>query len=371
MPLRFLRSPWTASVSARLTPILQLQAHAVSTGVIEYVADGDDPQFRVDPDHGIHALLPGWYVMDIVLEVAEGDIQRPCLYPDYGGGCSEATRIPLPQPDTLGRVTALVMINRPLRALRFDPSIRPARFRVGTVKFKRISRPRALWMLLQGTDESRSGQGRATTALLSRFGAFIRDVGRQGLSPAVDDLVHRYYGASRHASGGYLQWLDHFDPLKGGGLERARINAGQFTSGPLISVVLPVYNTPLDFLKRCIDSVRGQTYQNWELCIADDASPDARVAECLRAFARDDVRIKVVVRERNGHISEATNSALGLASGSHVAFLDHDDELSPDALHQVVLALAESAGAAAVQRRGQDRRIGSTLRTPLQAWLES
>ena len=105
--------------------------------------------------------------------------------------------------------------------------------------------------------------------------------------------------------------------------------------------MLPVYNTPLPFLRRCIDSVRDQTYQNWELCIADDASPDPRIEECLRAYACDDARIKVVIREENGHISLATNSALAMVTGSHVAFLDHDDELSPDALHQVVLALAE------------------------------
>jgi GT2 family glycosyltransferase len=340
MSLRFWRSSWMAPLGARLTPLLQLATHTVFSEAVEYVAEGDDPQFRVDPDQGIHALVPGWYVMDVVLQVKEGDIQRPCLYPDYGGGCSEATRIPLAQPDASGRIRALVLISRSLRALRFDPSIRPARFKVGAMRFNRITRPRALWMLLKGADESRDAQGRSS-ALVARLGAFLKDVGRQGLSPAVDELVHRYYGASRHASGGYLQWLDHFDPLKGSGLERARLNAGQFTSGPLISVVLPVYNTPLVFLRRCIDSVRGQTYQNWELCIADDASPDARTVECLMAYARDDARIKVVVRESNGHISEATNSALALATGSHVAFLDHDDELSADALHQVVLALAE------------------------------
>ncbi|WP_083537715.1 glycosyltransferase [Pseudoxanthomonas mexicana] len=341
MSLRFWRSSWVAPVSVRLTPLLQLLAHAVSSEATEYAAEGDDPQFRVDPDYGIHALVPGWYVMHVLLQVTGGGIQRPCLYPDYGGGCSEATRIPLPQPDALGRIKALVLISRPLRALRFDPTIRPARFRAGEMKFRRIARPHALWMLLQGVDPSSEGQAHSTKALLARCVAFFRSVGRQGLSSAVDELVHNYYGASRHASGGYLQWLDHFDPLKGGGLELARVNAGQLESGPLISVVLPVYNTPLTFLRRCIDSVRGQTYENWELCIADDASSDARVAECLAAFVREDARIKVVAREQNGHISEATNSALALASGSHVAFLDHDDELSADALHQVVVALKE------------------------------
>lgn len=131
-----------APVGARLTPLVQLVAHAVSGGAVEYEAVGDDPQFRVDPDYGIHALAPGWYVMDIVLRVSEGDIQRPCLYPDYGGGCSEATRISLPQPDAAGRIHALVLISTPLRALRFDPSIRPTRFELGAMTFRRVTRAR-------------------------------------------------------------------------------------------------------------------------------------------------------------------------------------------------------------------------------------
>ena len=341
MSLRVWRSSWVAPLGVRLTPLVQLVAHTGPSGEVEYEAEGDDPQFRVDPELGIHALVPGWYVVDIVVKPVSGDIQRPCLYPDYGGGCSEATRIPLPQPGPDGRIRGMVIISRPLRALRFDPSIRPARFQAGAMVFRRITRARALWVLLQGAEASRGGESPTLAGFAGRLRSFLGEVRRQGLSPAVDELVHRYYGASRHASGGYPLWLDHFDPLKGAGLERARVQAGQFANGPLISVVLPVYDTPLPFLRRCIDSVREQTYQNWELCIADDASPDPRVEECLLAYARDDARIKVVVRAQNGHISRATNSALEMATGSHVAFLDHDDELSPDALHQVVLALAE------------------------------
>ena len=325
----------------RLTPLVQLTALAGPAGDVEYQAGGDDPQFRVDPERGIHALVPGWYVVDITVKVISGDIQRPCLYPDYGGGCSEATRIPLPQPDSEGRSRGMVILSRPLRALRFDPSIRPARFQIGAMAFRRITRFRALWILLQGAEQAPGGECRALHPFVTRLVAFLCEVRRRGLSPAVDELVHHYYGASRHASGGYPLWLDHFDPLNGAGLERARILAGQYANGPLISVVLPVYDTPLPFLRRCIDSVRDQTYRNWELCIADDASTDPRVEECLRAYARDDVRIKVVFRTENGHISLATNSALTMVTGSHVAFLDHDDELSPDALHQIVRALAE------------------------------
>jgi GT2 family glycosyltransferase len=118
--------------------------------------------------------------------------------------------------------------------------------------------------------------------------------------------------------------------------------------GPLISVLMPVYDPPLPFLAAAIDSVQRQVYPNWELCIADDASRDPGVRALLAARAAADPRIKVVFRETNGHISAASNSALELVSGSHVALLDHDDELAPTALYWVVDALHDNPDAALV-----------------------
>jgi O-antigen biosynthesis protein len=107
---------------------------------------------------------------------------------------------------------------------------------------------------------------------------------------------------------------------------------------PLISIVTPVFNTDPKWLRACIDSVRRQVYPRWELCIADDASTKAATLAVLDELA-DDARIKVVRRSVNGHISAASNDALALATGDYVAFLDHDDELAPDALAEVVRAL--------------------------------
>lgn len=110
-------------------------------------------------------------------------------------------------------------------------------------------------------------------------------------------------------------------------------------NGPLISVLLPVYNPPLDFLKAAVESVRLQTYEIWELCIADDCSTDEDVLKYLSHISGVDDRIKVKFRSENGHISEATNTALGLSSGEFVAFLDHDDTLPPYALNSVAHAI--------------------------------
>lgn len=103
-------------------------------------------------------------------------------------------------------------------------------------------------------------------------------------------------------------------------------------NGPLISVVVPVYNPNPVLLREMIDSVLEQSYPNWELCIADDSSTNNQVVKTLKYYTEQDSRIRVVFRKENGHISRATNSAIDIAKGQFVALLDHDDLLDPDAL---------------------------------------
>jgi GT2 family glycosyltransferase/glycosyltransferase involved in cell wall biosynthesis/ubiquinone/menaquinone biosynthesis C-methylase UbiE len=108
-----------------------------------------------------------------------------------------------------------------------------------------------------------------------------------------------------------------------------------------ISVIMPVYNPPIDCLEKAINSVIQQVYHNWELCIADDCSSKLEVTETLKKLAATDDRIKVVFRSENGNISAATNTAAELATGEFLLFLDNDDELTPDALAEIALYIAE------------------------------
>lgn len=107
---------------------------------------------------------------------------------------------------------------------------------------------------------------------------------------------------------------------------------------PLISVVVPVYNVSTKMLKECIMSVIDQTYANWELCLADDASTMPEVRKCLKSF-EDNPKIKIKYREKNGHISRCTNTAIKMATGEYIAFMDCDDVLAPNALYEVVKLL--------------------------------
>lgn len=117
---------------------------------------------------------------------------------------------------------------------------------------------------------------------------------------------------------------------------RAALQAG---GAPLISVVVPAYNTPEKYLRGLLDCLTAQIYPRWELCIADDASPRPHVRAILEDAARRDPRIKPIYRTENGHISRATNSALAIATGDFVALVDHDDLLPADALWHVAEAI--------------------------------
>lgn len=101
---------------------------------------------------------------------------------------------------------------------------------------------------------------------------------------------------------------------------------------PRFSIVTPVYETPIPVLWQMLESVRGQGFEDWELCLVDDASPSPEVRATLEQAQREDPRIRLEVRSDNGGIVAASNNALAMAEGEFVALLDHDDKLHPDAL---------------------------------------
>lgn len=171
---------------------------------------------------------------------------------------------------------------------------------------------------------------------LHKLPALLRQQGVRGLLRRLESELDQ--GAS------YLQWIAQNEPS-----EADRVKMGEriqnWTHQPLVSVLVPTYNSPLNYLKEAVDSVQAQVYPHWELCIADDASTDPEVATYLRELALKDARVVVTFREKNGHISASSNSALASARGDWVALLDHDDRLHPLALFHVVEALQSNPDA--------------------------
>lgn len=160
-------------------------------------------------------------------------------------------------------------------------------------------------------------------------------VGARGLVGAVLGL----YGLRDPGETGlwYQRWIASHTPDRAA-LDRLTEEVAALPLQPTVSVVMPVFNTDPRWLRAAIESVRRQVYPKWQLCIADDASTSRSTQACLTEFSSDP-RIRIVRRSVNGHISAASNDAVALATGDFIALLDHDDELTPDALAEMVKAI--------------------------------
>lgn len=146
----------------------------------------------------------------------------------------------------------------------------------------------------------------------------------------------------------YARWISRYDTLDNADRLSMYQTCGRMKLKPLLSIVMPVYNPPVNMLARAIESIQQQIYSNWELCIADDASTDPRVRLLLTHAANADHRIKVVYREENGHISKASNSAVDIASGEFIILMDNDDEIPEHALYWVAKTINDNPDAAII-----------------------
>ncbi len=136
----------------------------------------------------------------------------------------------------------------------------------------------------------------------------------------------------------YLAWFEA-QQMTTAQINEQKLEAKKLTYKPLISIVVPLYNTPEDLFRECMESVLQQTYTNWELCLANDASPEPHVEAVGREFAKKYSNIKFINLEKNVHIVGASNEALKSAEGEFVSLLDHDDILMPNALFEAVKVL--------------------------------
>lgn len=161
------------------------------------------------------------------------------------------------------------------------------------------------------------------------------------------------------AASSYDAWMELREPE----LRPARVETG--AEWPEIAVLMPVWNPRPDHLAAALDSVLAQSYSRWQLCIADDASTDPAIPQLLRAYADRDPRIRLIIREENGHISRATNSALALANAPWAAFFDHDDLLAPTALEETAAVIATRPGVRCIYTDEDKIDEDGVRRTPI------
>ena len=160
---------------------------------------------------------------------------------------------------------------------------------------------------------------------------YLRENGIHGLKDHILSCVNAQ-GKS------YQQW---FEENKATEADLKRQRETVFEWQPKISIIVPTYKTPEVFLREMIDSVRNQSYENWELCIADGSGGDSTVERILEEYAAMDSRIRYSLLKENLGISGNTNAALDMVNGDYVGLFDHDDVLTPDALYEVTNALQE------------------------------
>jgi glycosyltransferase involved in cell wall biosynthesis len=301
-------------------------------------AIGSDPHFALalaGRELAQVALKEGWYALDIRLAAPRDLLSTARLYVDYGQGFSEVDALPLRHLVEESGVSGVICFAKPVRALRLDPLNSEGEFSLGQIRLRELSTFGAAWRMLRAVAAREGGWTRCLSGAIPKLWQ------SRGRLRGFGDWLHGNYQGVRATIGDYSDWVRAYDTYTRGELRVLAGKAKGLVRQPLISIVMPTYNSPPNWLVKCIESVRKQVYANWELCIADDASTQPDVRKLLQSYARRDKRIKVVFRERNGHIAEASNSALAIAKGDWIALLDHDDELPPHALYAVACAINE------------------------------
>jgi O-antigen biosynthesis protein len=272
-----------------------------------WMATNLDPQFLIANAE----LLAGRKIrISFKLEAAENIIILPKLYLDCGTGTSEFNSIEL-QILPGNRVNQVISFPWNIKFLRFDPMAQMGAFTVKSFTIDVLGRTETLLTRLKRTITSWLKGGQTNSQI-------VHNPGPRTTVPEEEKT--------------YERWIRLYEPNPNLYPEFRKWSQA-WHKRPLISIILPTYNTPKIWLREAIDSVLNQAYENWELCIADDASTKPYVKDILKEYASKDSRIKIVLRSKNGHISTASNSAMELATGNFVGLFDHDDLLHPLALY--------------------------------------
>ncbi|MFT4257007.1 MAG: glycosyltransferase family 2 protein [Pseudoxanthomonas sp.] len=283
-------------------------------------------------------LEKGWYRLRLEMRALDGAFRAPALELTHADGGKSQQPLVVPAAD--GRVDELVLFGNDAIAVALLPSVQAVSLRVAGLRLQRLGRVQWMWQMLSRY-RTRAG-GVAWGDMASHAWQAGLCLLRGAPAQAGKLIADRYQLQLRpdRADRSYAEWAAWYDTPTAMQLQRLRQDGERLaSSGPLVSLLVPVWNTPPRWLRACLDSVLAQAYPKWELCIADDASTAPHVRQILDEYAAKDARIRVVYRPHNGHISEASNSALALVSGEWIGLLDHDDELRPHALLRMVEAL--------------------------------
>lgn len=307
-----------------LTPVQLVDMEKIAER--HYQATDIRPSFLLNSNRG---RLPCGWVEIIYRLKAEDRVVTPSLVIDCGDGGTEADRKRLP-PTQGQTVTCYIRLPNRVQGMRFDPINWQGRFEMDPIRVREISRLQ-LGLRLIASQIREEG-----------IPALFRRLQRGGWAGMKVYLARQ----ATKSIDSYENWRGLFWELSEADRSAITQHIETFERSPRFSVVMPTYNSDPDHLRAAIKSVRDQLYPNWELCIADDASTRREVRQVLEEARAADDRIKVTYREANGHIADASNSALELATGDYIALLDHDDQLTADALYWMAIEVVSRPDAA-------------------------
>jgi O-antigen biosynthesis protein len=207
----------------------------------------------------------------------------------------------------------------------------------------------ARWILGPVSQASAVHLGKVLLRLLPYYHRYLPESWRIFVFACLPSRLKRQIARVRsNAIMGYQDWILQNDKLDDGDRSLIRTHLASFRSRPKFSILMPIYNAPAQYLREAIDSVLDQLYQQWELCIVDDASTSAEIRKILREYSKIDHRISVRYRDINGGISACTNTALEMATGEWIVLMDHDDMLAEHALYLVAEVISRNPNLAII-----------------------
>ena len=306
-------------------------------------ATSSDPAFIARPPKGTGKLKPGWYVIRTRIVERSGRLAGPRVYiPFPKGGYAESRAVELEHDGEYYR--AEVLISDGVDHFRFDPSIYPCEFACDGLSIDELPGNHRRFDTVR--DMARVIGRLSPKQLLVWFRLGLQVLFSRGPKALWESAFWALTNHARASVGAYPEWVKQFSTASPEQLASMAAESAAFARQATFSFITPLYNTPEATLRAMIDSVLAQAYPKWELCLADDASTAPHVRAVVEEYRTKDPRIKVAWRERNGHISAASNAALALATGDYVALLDHDDTIPPDALYWVAREIDEHPDAA-------------------------
>ncbi len=178
--------------------------------------------------------------------------------------------------------------------------------------------------------------------------AICEERAEYGISKLLEQVENRLISDRIREDRTYRDWIRRFEDNSPDLALIQKKEIASWPKPPFLSILMTTWNTLPEYLRAAIDSIRTQTYENWELLIVDDASTDAKTREILNGYAACDPRIKPIFLSNNMGPSLAANVAIPKCGGSHIAFMDHDDLLSQDALYWVAKEIVTFPGVAII-----------------------